>query len=150
MKPRNRVEVAGADQQAIQGVNQDLQGMPLLYLAKQIFTPQSLAQRIQQRIDAANAIDAAKAAWLKAITDYEAIDGGTDLVLRDLRRLVIGAFGEDSPKLADFGFSAPKKAQWSEATKAQAVANRAATRKARGTRGPKAKLAIKGAANTSS
>ena len=146
MRRRNRVEAAGTDQQAIDGVNKDLQGMPTLYLASQVFTPRSLAQRIQQRIDAATAINVAKAAWQKAVTDYEAIDVGTDLVLRDLKRLVVGAYGDDSPKLADFGFTPPKKVVWTEAMKAAAAVKRAATRKARGTMGPKAKLAIKGAA----
>jgi hypothetical protein len=148
--PRNRTAAIGADQQAIEGVRKDLQAMPTLYLARQIFTPASLEQRIQARIDAANAITVAKAAWLKAVADYDALDGETSLILRDLKRLVVGAFGDDSPKLADFGFTAKKVTTLTEEQKAQAVAKRAATRAARGTRGPKAKLSVTGSAPSTS
>ena len=110
-----------------------------------MFTANSLAQRIQRRIDAANAVDAAKAAWLKAVSDYQALDRPTDIILRDLKRIVIGAFGDQSPKLAAFGFAIAKQAVFTEEQKAVMVAKRLATRKARGTMGPKAKLKIKGA-----
>jgi hypothetical protein len=144
MKVRNRIDKRAIDQHAIEGVRSDLQGMPSLYLAGEIFTPTTLEDAIQARIDAATAIDAAKAAWMKAIDDYQALDGKTRLLLRDLKRLVIGAFREDSPRLSHFGFTAPLKVTLTEAQKVTAVAKRAATRKARGTLGPKAKLAIKG------
>lgn len=145
MKPRNRVALAGTDQHIIDGVNQDLLGVSTMLLAQQVFTPVTLAARIQQRIDANLAIGVAKAAWLKAISDYEAIDRVTDIIVRDFRQVVIGAFGEDSDKLAHYGFVPDRKPVWSEETKALAAERRRATRKARGTMGPKAKLAVKGA-----
>jgi hypothetical protein len=148
--PRNRTAVIATDQQAIEGVKKDLQGMPTLYLARTVFTPASLEQRIQARVDAANAVIVAKAAWLKAVADYDALDSGTSLILRDLKRLVVGAFGDDSPKLADFGFTPRKVTTLTEQQKAEAVAKRAATRRARGTLGPKAKLSIKGSATSNS
>jgi hypothetical protein len=142
LKARNRTTTLGSDKQAIEGVQKDLQGMQVLHLGGREFTPTTLEDYIQVRVDAANAILIAKAAWLKAILTYEALDGDTEVVLRDLKRLVIGAFGEQSPKLADFGYEPPKQFTWTEAQKAAAVAKRAATRKARGTLGPKARLAI--------
>jgi hypothetical protein len=144
MKEHNRIERQATDQQVIDGIRADLQGMPTLYLASKVFTPASLEQQIQSRIDAAQAVDAAKAAWLAAIQAYQGIDRSNRLVLRDLKRLVIGACGEQSPKLAHFGFTPPLKVTLTEAQKAAAAAKRAATRKARGTLGPKARLAIKG------
>ena len=109
-----------------------------------MFTPTTLEDYFQARIDAASAIVTARAAWLKAIADYEALYDDANVVRQDLKQLVRGAFGRDSPQLADFGFAPRKSVTWTEAKKAAAVAKRAATRAARGTRGPKARLAIKG------
>ncbi|HEY1691536.1 MAG TPA: hypothetical protein VGG39_05225 [Polyangiaceae bacterium] len=136
----------GLDQQAIEGVRTDLQGMPALYLGGKVFTPATLEQFLQARIDAANGILAARAAWLDATRQYAALDEETGQVMRDLKRLVIGAFGEQSPKLADFGFKATAATPWTPEKTALAVARRAATRAVRKTRGPKARLAITGAA----
>ena len=144
MKTRNRTTTLATDRQAVQGVQKNLQGMSTLYLAGQTFTPATLEERIQARVDLATRIATAEAAWRKAIADYRAIDKQTDLVLRDLRRLVVGAYGDDSPKLAEFGFAAPRRVQWTEEQKQAAVAKRAATRAARRTMGPKAKLKIRG------
>jgi hypothetical protein len=145
MRLRNRTVQQGADQNVIEGIRKDLQGLPALYLGRRQFTPTSLEDFIQARIDAASAILAAKAAWEKAVADYEAAAIDTDLVVRDLQGFVVGAFGDDSPVLADFGFTPRKLPLWTEEKKAAAVKKRAATRVARGTRGPKAKLAITGA-----
>jgi hypothetical protein len=149
MRIRNRTTLQGSDQQIIEGIRGDLLGMTTLYLGGRTFTPQTLEQFIQIRIDAASAIAEARAAWLKTIADYEGIDADTRIVVRDLQRLVVGAFGDQSPKLAHFGFTPEKKPAWSEETKAAAVVKRAATRAARSTRGPRARLAIKGATSTS-
>ncbi len=141
---RNRVEQQGADQLILKGVRTVMQGMPMVYLGKEFLTVPDLEARIQARIDAATKILAAKAAWEAAITEYEAIDAQTSVIVRDLFHTVIGAFGAESPKLAEFGFVAPRRAVWTPEMTTAAAAKRAATRLARGTRGPKAKLAIKG------
>ncbi len=144
LRKRNRVVQQGADQQILQGVRNVMQAMPMVYLGREFLTIPDLEARIQARIDAATRILAAKAAWDQAIQDYEDIDGQTSVIVRDLLRTIIGAFGEDSTKLAEFGFVAPKRPTWTPEMTTAAVAKRAATRLARGTRGPKAKLAIKG------
>lgn len=142
MVVRNRAMTLGADVQIIKGIEKDLQAMPALYLAQQSFTPQTLAARIQQRVDAANAILAAKAAWLHAIDACHALDASTDEIVHDLKNLVVSAFGPTSPELADFGFAQRRRPVLTEAQKAAAVLKRAATRKARGTMGPKARLVL--------
>jgi hypothetical protein len=145
LRARNRTTTRGSDQQVLDGVHKDLQSVAVMYFASKTFTPATLEDYIQARIDAATTIVVAKAAWQKAILDYEGLDGETEIVLRDLKRFVIGMFGDDSPKLADFGYTPPKQVVWTEEKKATAVAKRAATRAARHTRGAKAKLAITGA-----
>jgi len=141
---RNRTMQQGADQNVVQAIRKHLQGFPGMHLATKPFTPATLQDRIQARISATAAILAAKAAWEQAIRDFDALDGETDAVVRDLRGLISAIYGEESTEYADFGFAVRKKSKWTEEKKQLAVVRRAATRQARGTRGPKAKLAIKG------
>ena len=116
----------------------------MVYLGTEFLTIPDLESRLQARIDAATRILAAKAAWQEAVRQYEAIDHQTSVIVRDLQRTIIGAFGEDSPKLAEFGFAPPRRPTWTPEMTTAAVAKRMATREARKTTGPKAKLAMKG------
>jgi hypothetical protein len=93
------------DEQILQGIQKDLQNVPNLLLGGTTYTPGSLAAFIQSRIDAANAVNTAKASWLNAVKAYEAINAEARPVVRDLRNFLMGAFGERSPLLADFGFT---------------------------------------------
>jgi hypothetical protein len=63
---------------------------------------------------------------------------------RALKGWVNAQFGVGSTQAIAFGFPAPKKPGRSPAAKVKAVAQNRATRTARNTMGPKAKLAIKG------
>jgi hypothetical protein len=118
--------------------------MPNLLLGASAYTPASLTALVQSRIDAANAVATAKAAWQHAAATYTAVNTQVSVVVHDLKQFVIGAFGTTSPKLADFGFVPRTVTPLTVEQKAAAAAKRAATRKARGTTGPKAKLAITG------
>jgi len=142
LRIRNRTVAQGADQQVIEGVRKDLQGVPVLYLGGKTFTPATLEDFIQARIAAASAIPVARAAWLKTISDYQEIDAETSVVVRDLKRFIVSSYGDGTPKLADFGFGWSLPAPLSEETKKAAVAKRAATRKARNTLGHKARLGV--------
>jgi hypothetical protein len=140
-----RSKTAGNDQQVILGIKQDLQSMTSLPLGGTTYTPQSLVAVIQSRIDATNAVVTAKANWQSAAKTYKAIDAQVTVIVRELRNLVIGAFGATSPKLADFGFSNPTRKPQTTAEKQAAALKRTATREARGTRGKQQKLKITGA-----
>jgi hypothetical protein len=144
MTKKNRLTTQAADGRIIAGIKKDLQTVSSLPLGGDTYTPTSLVAFIQSRIDAANAVAIAKANWLSAVATYEALDTKGTVVVHDLKQYVMGAFGKTSPQLADFGFSAPKTATQTPEEKAAAVVKRAATRKARGTMGPKAKLAVTG------
>jgi hypothetical protein len=100
---------------------------------------------VQSRIDAGNQVVTAKAAWLNAVKTFETIDKQATVAVHDLKQYVIGSFGATSSKLADFGFTPHKVVVLTPAQKAAAAAKRAATRKARNTMGPKAKLKVTGA-----
>ena len=141
---KNRTNQQGKDQQIIDGIKKDLQTMSSLSLGGATYTPASLEALIQSRIDAVNEVNTAKATWQNAAKAYTALNTLATVVVRDLKALVIGAFGGASPKLADFGFSPRKVTVRTPEQKAAAAAKAKATRKARNTMGPKAKLAVKG------
>ncbi len=145
MATTNRTNKQGKDQQVIQGIQKDLQTMSSLPLGGETFTPASLVAFVQSRIDAGNQVTIARANWLNAVKTYETVDTKANVVTHDLKQLVIGAFGATSSKLADFGYAPRKVVVLTPAQKAAAAVKRAATRKARNTLGPKAKLAITGA-----
>jgi hypothetical protein len=140
----NRATKQARDGQVIAGIEKDLQNVASLPLDGETYTPTSLVAFIQSRIDAANEVAAAKAAWIAATKRYATIDAKATGVVTGLKQYVMNAFGKTSPKLADFGFAARKVTTLTTEQKQQAVEKRAATRKARGTLGPVAKLAITG------
>jgi hypothetical protein len=141
---KTRTNTQGKDQQVITGIQKDLSTMSSLPLGGETFTPATLVTFVQSRIDAGNQVVVAKANWQSAAKTYEAINTKATVVVHDLKQLVIGAFGATSSKLADFGFTARKVTVLTPEQKVEAAAKRAATRKARNTLGPKAKLAVTG------
>jgi hypothetical protein len=140
----NRSTTQARDAQAITGIKKNLQNAASLALAGTTFTPATLTTLIQSRIDAANAIDAAKATFHNEVAAFQVLSAQVTQVLRGLRQLVINTYGADSTVLADFGFTPTKKPVLTPEQQVTKAAKAKATRAARGTKGPKAKLAIKG------
>jgi hypothetical protein len=140
----SRTARQGKDQQVLEGISKDLQGIPTIALGATTYTPDSLAAFIQDRIDLANAVGTTKATWLATVKAYSQMNAQAKIVLADLRNYLIASFGADSPKLADFGFAPPRRAMLTPEQKAAIVLKRNATRKARKTRGKKQKAQIKG------
>jgi hypothetical protein len=148
MTTPSRITTQGKDAQVLEGINKDLQTMSVLPLGATTYSPGSLAAFIQSRIDAANAVNTTRAAWLDALKTYEAINTQAKVVITDLRYLVMAAFGPTSPKLADFGFKPPKVAVMTTEQRSAAALKGKATREARRTMGKKQKAKIKGAPAT--
>ena len=98
------------DQQILVGIGKDLQTMPDLLLGGTTFSPGSLAALIQSRIEAANAVDTAKANWLAAVKAYQTLNAEVPPIVHDLRNWASAAFGPSAPQLADFGFGPPPRA----------------------------------------
>jgi hypothetical protein len=140
----NRSTTQAHDGQVIVGIKGHLQNVSSLPLAGSTFTMAELEQLIQSRIDAANAVAGAKAHWHDASATYKSLNKHVLQVDRALRQYVINSFGESSPVLADFGFTAPKKATLTPEQKVARALKAAATRKARGTMGKRQKAPIKG------
>jgi hypothetical protein len=144
----NRTVTSGKDQLILAGISKDLSTTKSIPLGGTTYTPTTLSTFIQSRIDAANEVVTAKAAWQNAAKAYLAINTQANVVVHDLKQFVIGLFGAEASQLSDFGFTPRKKTVLTPDQKVAAAAKRAATRKARGTVGPKAKLAIKGTVPT--
>ncbi len=109
------------------------------------FTTAALVQLFQSLADAIAAANDAQAKArdaVAALRDAKAKVGPTLVVLR---RILVAMFGNASQMLADFGLE-PRKARapTTSVQKAAAAAKAKATRKARGTKSPKAKRAITG------
>jgi hypothetical protein len=141
----NRTTTQAQDAQLLVGIKKDLPTVSNLPLAGTIYGAATLTALVQSRIDAANAVLVARASYAEAISTYKAVSAKVTPVVRGLHQYVINAYGPTGTQLADFGIVPSKRATQTPEAKVAAVAKRAATRKARGTVGPKAKLAVTGA-----
>ena len=148
MANNNRSTIEAHDAQVIVGIKKDLPNVSSLPLAGTTYTMTALEQLIQSRIDAANGVVNARANWIHAAATYKALNTQVTQVVRALRQYVINAFGQNSPTLADFGFTPPKKATLTPEQKTAKAAKAKATRVARGTKGKKQKAVIKGTVPT--
>jgi hypothetical protein len=142
----SRTTTQGKDQDVINGIEKELQSMTTMFLGGAIYTPDSLVALVQSRITLANAIATARAAWVNELAAYAALDRKVNVVLGDLRHLVMSAFGRETPKLASFGFPIPKVPSMTPEQRAIAARKAHATRKARKTMGKKQKALVKGEA----
>jgi hypothetical protein len=140
----DRTTKAGNDTAIVGALRSGVLGLDQLPLAGKLYTQSEAADLVQGRIDARAALLRAKADWEAAIATYEAVDKHVDVAVRDLRNVVIAATGETSDEMATFQFVARKKRVFTPERMKEIVAKRNATRAARGTKGRKQKLAIKG------
>jgi hypothetical protein len=140
----NRPTTQARDAQIILGLQKDLQHVSGLPLAGTTYTPDDLVKLVQSRIDMSNVIAASRATWLSQVASSQALSAKLTPILRGLRQYVINAYGETSPVLADFGFTAPKKRVLTPGQKATAAARAKATREARHTMGKVQKKSVKG------
>ncbi len=91
----NRSTTQAHDGQVIAGIKKDLQNVSSLPLAGSTYTPATLEQLIQSRIDAAIKVAQAKANWLDAAAAYKALNTQVTLDDRGLRQYVTNAFGQE-------------------------------------------------------
>ena len=131
--------------QLIAGFNKHLTGVTSLTLASTAYTPAQVTAALQQLVDLRAAVDAAKAAAKGKLAAETAQAPALQGLMAALVSYVKTAYSASPDVLADFGLQ-PRKTPTplTAEQKAAAVAKREATRKARGTTGPKAKLAVKG------
>ena len=144
MATPRRDKTTGNDQTVLKGIETELDPNMVLHLNGKAYTPAQLAAFVRRRAHLLRRINKSKALWLSAIDKYAAHDKELNLVLGELRVQVFGLFGRESPKVKSFAFAPPKKPVRTPEQKEATAAKARATREARGTKGRKARLKIKG------
>ncbi len=136
------------DQSLLAGVQKNLANQNFTVNDKAC-TTQDVVNVLQARISKGLAVQAARAALKAAMKDNLDERSTTAGFVSAFRTIVKGMFQSPST-LGDFGLEPRKSTKKTLETKVTAVAKIAATRKARGTSGPKAKAKIKGSVPTES
>jgi hypothetical protein len=98
----------------------------------------------QSALDANEGVTSTKGSYKLALEARDEAEAQRKVADESLRSWVLITYGPTSQEAHDFGFVPKVRATATTETKATAVALRAATRVARGTRGKKEKLKIKG------
>jgi hypothetical protein len=143
---RSKTTRADAIRQVLAGLAKHF-GSTTIVLGGTSYKPAALQKTLQADVAANDASTQAKAQWISAVQAAKSQDSVTDLVLAALEQFVRSQFlgaPDEAADLADFGYAPRKRAVRTSAQKAAAAVQSDATRKARGTVGPKAKLKIKG------
>jgi hypothetical protein len=148
MSNLSRNDTNAHDAQVIAGIEKHLQNVSTLPLAASTYTPADLVKLVQSRIDSSGEVASANANWHSKVAADQALSAKLTPILRGLRQYVLSVFGEASPVLADFGFTAPKRATLTPEEKVAAAAKAKATRKARNTMGKNQKKNVKGTVST--
>ena len=140
----NKDTIINRLRQAIAGIQQHFTGTTTIGLSGTPTPPTAAVATLQGAITAIDAAATAEQAFHTAVAAQNAAIEAANALLVLLLSAIKSQLGSTPAILGDFGFDAPKRTVPTEAVKAAAVQKRAATRVARGTKGPKAKLAIKG------
>ncbi len=132
------------DQALIAGVQKFLMSYPSLSVDGQTMVPTAIVQLLQDRINASQAAQTAEATRIAALKTEQDVRVKTAASRQSLRQIVQGMYSGSPDDLAVFGLKTRKASSETATTRAAAAIKAKATRKARGTLGPKAKLAITG------
>jgi len=133
-----------ADRMMIDGTQKFLTQFATLPVGGKNTSPADIVKVFQDRIDKATSAQTAEAARTAAVKADRDERTATSAFVLTLRRIVQGMFQANPDTLAVFGLKAPKARKTKVVTKAAAIVKNKATRAARGTKGPKAKLTVKG------
>ena len=142
--PKTRNARIAADQALLAGVQKFLMSYPSLSVDGQTMTPANIVQFLQNRINASQAAQTAEAARTAAIKSESDVRAQTAAQQLSLRQIVQGMFSGTPDNLAVIGLEPRRASSETATTRAAAAVKAMATRKARGTLGPKAKLKITG------
>jgi hypothetical protein len=142
----NDAKAINLDQLAITGVDAVFPGVATILLGGVSYTPTQLKAVFQDDIDATRGADAAKADLAEKVAAKKEARGKAVGVRKDLKRYLVGAHGAQAVALLQkLGIQPPKeRPKRSVASKAEAAVAAKATRKARGTLGPKARQKVTG------
>jgi type I site-specific restriction endonuclease len=140
----NKDKTINNHRQAIAGVQKHFATTPTLVLDGTPTTPKDVIATLQGAIDAIDTAAAAEKAFHDTVTAQRAAISTGNALLKALKMLVQNQLGSPQGALGDFGFTTRARQTPNEATKAAAVAKRAATRAVRHTMGKRQKANVTG------
>ena len=148
----NRMNITKVSRQAklqkiLSGISSQFSGVSSITLGGKQVLVSDLVKRIQTELDVITAVAKAKAAYGAEVQTERTTRASLSPTLRQLRSYVVGSFGDtqDSVQaLEAFGYFPRKAVKLPAVEQVHAQEKAAATRKARGTLGPKAKAEIEG------
>jgi hypothetical protein len=131
--------------QLVAGMQKHLASVTSLMLKSAVYTTGQIAGALQTLVALHSAVETAKSVEKAKLAAVRAQAPALRSLMAALVSYVLLTFGESPDVLADFGLE-PRKTRTPLTTEQQAVAiaKRTATRKARGTKGKKARMAVKG------
>ncbi len=138
----SRAVQQAADQKLETGIQQNLTST--ITVAGVKYTATQLAAVFQARIDARTAVDVAKGAYQKALAALETELATSKALVAGTKSVLLVMFAGSSDTLAALGLSERKAPARTVSVKAGAIEKSLATRAARHTTGPKARLKITG------
>jgi hypothetical protein len=144
MNKRNISNTIDRDRKAVAGVQQHYASAPTIVLDGVPHTPSEVVKILQGQIDAFDATDAAKVVFHQTAAAQKAASATAHAVLSALKARVLSDFKNQPTIVADFGFAVPRRRAPKPKVLVEAAKKSAATREARHTMGPKAKLEITG------
>ncbi len=143
-KSKGRSNVARTAAKLLDGTAKHLGGCATVLLAGASLAQADVAARLQRVIDLRANVTGAKATVLTHLAVEQAEAPQHDAFMAAFQMFVKAAFDGKPDVLADFGIHLKERAPLSVEARALAAAKRAATRAARGTKGPRERLKIKG------
>jgi hypothetical protein len=142
-----RNDVLATMQAIVNGVETNLDNKTLV-LNRVAITSSALVASLQNVIAAYQAAQAARAAWIQAVSTQHALVDAIQPTIVALRAYIVAVYGEQSAEYKSFGFTPRRKSQPSAEAKALANQKRLATRAARKTMGSRQRLKIRGVVPT--
>ena len=124
------------------GTKKNIVGKMTLSVVGQAMNQAQILASLGTADAAYTAVTAARSALSQALAAYEAVLPALKTFLENYEAALKAQFGPRSPILADFGIKPRKAPVRNTETAAKALAKRRRTRGVRGTKGPKARLAV--------
>jgi hypothetical protein len=144
MSAKSKANRSDRNRKMILGVHKLLASTAAITVNGVSYAPAAVEKVLQGSIDAADATEAASAAFHKATAAERAANKAGDAMYLGLKTYLKNQYALDPDKLADFGIEVATRQAPDATTVAKAVAKRADTRTARHTMGKRQKAAVKG------
>ncbi len=141
---RNIAQIIARYGSLIAGIQKRYSTAASLSFGNATYAPTELTRLIQGVLDAVAATAPARAKWLDTVKTARSASAQARPVVRALVAYLRALYGDNTEALADFGLAPAKAGKPKVETKAKALVQSKATRKARNTMGKKQRKSVKG------